>query len=189
MRTAAAIALALVLSPTCTRLAVADEKGAAPSSTSLQGSVNQDDELHFETVLTVHGEIASVDPASRRLTLKRQGAGTLALEARDQKTLEGVKAGDRVVIRYVEGVHIRDKKPGEGLPMASLKAGVPRRHLTVASVGAMDETFQEVALKDPDGSQETVMVENPETLEHLKVGDQVVITRSWALALSLDKEN
>jgi hypothetical protein len=62
--------------------------------------------------------------------------------------------------------------------MASLKAGIQRRHMTLASVGAMDETFQEVTLKDSDGSQETVMVENPETLEHSKVGDQVVIMRS-----------
>jgi hypothetical protein len=62
--------------------------------------------------------------------------------------------------------------------MASLKAGIQRRHMTVAPVGAMDETFQEVTLKDSDGSQETVMVENPETLEHSKVGDQVVIMRS-----------
>ena len=48
---------------------------------------------------------------------------------------------------------------------------------------------QEVTLKGPDGSVETVMVENPESLKGIKVGDQIVITRSEALALSLDKEN
>jgi len=60
--------------------------------------------------------------------------------------------------------------------------------MTVTSIEAIDETFQEVTLKGPDGSQETVMVENPETLDHLKVGDQVVITRRWAPALSHDKK-
>jgi len=201
MRTAAAIALALALSLTCTRLAVAEET-ATQSSANLQSSVTQDDELHFETILTVHGEIASVDQANRRLTLKRHEPGTLALEARDQKKLEGIKPGDRVVIRYVEVVHLREKKPGEALPKASLKEGiiaaepggpakaaVPRRHMAVVSVEATDKTFQEVTLEGPDGSQETVMVENPEALEHIKVGDQVVITHSWALALSLDKES
>lgn len=104
------------------------------------------------------------------------------------------------MIRYIEGVHISKKKPGQALLMASLKegiiaakpgepanAGVPRRHMAVVSIERIDEAFQEVTLKGPDGSLETVMVENPETLEHMRVGDQIVITRSRALALSLDK--
>jgi preprotein translocase subunit YajC len=202
MRTAVAIALALALSLTCTQLAVADEKAATQSSANLQSSVSQGDELHFETVLTVHGEIASVDQANRRLTLEGQGGGILALEARDQKNLEGIKAGDQVVIQYVEGVHIAKKKPKDAQPIASLKDGIiaaepgelanagnPRRHMAVGSVEAIDKPFQEITLKGPDGSQETVMVENPETLEHLKVGDQIVITDALALALSLEKES
>jgi Cu/Ag efflux protein CusF len=202
MRTAAAIALALALSLMCTQLAVADEKAATQSSANLQSSVSQDDELHFETVLKINGEIASIDRANRRVTLKGQGAGALALEVRDQKNLERIKAGDRVVIQYVEGVHIGKKKQRDTLPMASLKAGIiaaepgepakagsPPRHMAVVSVEAIDKPFQEITLKGPDGSQETVMVENPETLEHLKVGDQIVITHALALALSLEKDS
>ena len=73
-------------------------------------------------------------------------------------------------------------EPGE-----PAKAGNPRQHMAVGSVEAIDKPFQEITLKGPDGSQETVMVENPETLEHLKVGDQIVITDALALALSLEK--
>jgi len=168
----------------------------------LQSSVSQDDELHFETVLTVHGEIVSVDQTNRSLTLKRERAGTLTLQARNEKNLEGIKTGDRVVIRYVEGVHIAKKKAGEGLPVASLKggiiaskpgepatAGVSGQRKTVARVEAIDEANQEVTLQGPEGSVETVMVENPEALERIKVGDQIVVTHGLALALSLDKES
>jgi Cu/Ag efflux protein CusF len=202
MKTVAAIALALALSLTCTRLAVADDKAAPLSSANLQSSVSQDDELHFETVLTVHGEIVSVDQTNRSLTLKRERAGTLTLQARNEKNLEGIKTGDRVVIRYVEGVHIAKKKAGEALPVASLKggiiaskpgepatAGVSGQRKTVARVEAIDEANQEVTLQGPEGSVETVMVENPEALERIKVGDQIVVTHGLALALSLDKES
>ena len=202
MRTAAAIALALALGLTCTRLAVADETAVPDSSANLQSSASRDDELHFETVLTVHGEIVSVDQTNSSLTLMGRKAGTLTLQVRNEKNLEGIKAGDRVVIRYVEGVHIAKKKPGEAAPVASLTegilaakpgepaaAGTSRQHKTVASVQAIDEANQEVTLKGPDGSVETVMVENPEALERVKVGDQVVIMHGLALALSLDKES
>ena len=202
MRTEAAIALALALGVVCTQLAVADEKAEPKSAANVQSSASKDDELHFETVLTVHGEIVSIDPTSRHIILKAQGAGTLTVEARNEKELEGIKEGDRVVLRYIEGTHIRKNKPGQALPMASVKEGItaakpgepangggPQRHMTVVSVKAIDEAFQEVTLKGSDGSQETVMVENPEALEDMKVGDQVVITHSWAMALSLDKEN
>jgi len=53
----------------------------------------------------------------------------------------------------------------------------------------IDETDQEITLKGPDGSLETLMVSDPEFLGSTKVGDQVVITHVQALALSLDKES
>ncbi len=43
-------------------------------------------------------------------------------------------------------------------------------------------------LKAADGSIETIMVTNPEYLNHIKTGDQVVITRAQALTLSVEKE-
>lgn len=55
--------------------------------------------------------------------------------------------------------------------------------MIVASVEAIDEVEQEVTLKGPNSSLETLMVTNPEYLERIKVGDEVVITRGQALAL------
>ena len=103
-----------------------------------------------------------------------------------------------VVIRYFEGAQIRKKKPGETLPAPSLKEGIvvgtlnkamKAKRMLVASVETIDETDQEITLKGPDGSLETLMVSDPEFLGSTKVGDQVVITHVQALALSLDKES
>jgi len=52
------------------------------------------------------------------------------------------------------------------------------------SVERVDAANQEITLKRPDGSLETIVVSNPEHLGNVKVGDRLVITRPQALALS-----
>jgi hypothetical protein len=60
----------------------------------------------------------------------------------------------------------------------------------IASVESINDVFQGmITLKDRTEARETVMVENPEPLEHTNVGDKTVITQNQALAFSLDKEN
>ena len=65
MRTVAAIAVCIVLGVTCARLAVAGEQPPAGSAASAQVAATQGDELHFVSVLTLHGEVVSIDPANR----------------------------------------------------------------------------------------------------------------------------
>jgi co-chaperonin GroES (HSP10) len=198
MRTLAAIAVCIVLGLTCTRLATAGDQPPAGSAAGAQVAATHGDELHFVSVLTLHGEVVSVDPANRLVTLKGPKGETSTLEARSEKNLAAVKVGDRVAIRYFEGVQIRKKKPGEAVPVPSLKDGIigaklgrtsKTKHAIIASVEAIDQADQEVTLKGPDGSLETIMVTDPEYLERIEVGDQVVLTRSQALALSIDKED
>jgi len=198
MRTVAAIAVSIALGLACSRPAVTGEQPPPGSAKSAQGSASHGDELHFVNVLTVHGEIVSVDPTNRLVTLKGPTGNTFTLEARNEKNLEAVKAGDRVMVQYFEGVQIRKKKPGESVPAPSLKDGIiggtlgkslKAKRMIVASVERIDEAYQEVTLKGPDGSLETIMVTDPEYLKRIKVGDQVVITRIQALALSLNKES
>ncbi len=197
MRTAVAIlSIALGLSSALPALGV--EQPPSKSATGADSLARHGDELHFVSVLTIRGEIVSVDPTNRLVTLRGPRGNTLTMEVRNEKTLEAVKPGDPVVIRYFEGAQIRKKKPGETLPAPSLKEGIvvgtlnkamKAKRMLVASVETIDETDQEITLKGPDGSLETLMVSDPEFLGSTKVGDQVVITHVQALALSLDKES
>jgi len=197
MRTVAAIAVCIVLGVTCPRLAVAGEQLSAGSVASAQVAATHGDELHFESVLTLHGEVVSVDPANRLVTLKGPKGDTSTLEAWSEQSLAAVRVGDRVAIRYFEGAQIREKKPGEAVPVPSLKDGIigaklgitsKTKHAIIGSVEAIDQANQEVTLKGPDGSLETIMVTDPKYLGRIKVGDEIVLTRSQALALSIDKE-
>jgi hypothetical protein len=151
-------------------------------------------------MLTAHCQVVSVDPVSRLITVRGPKGGEVRLEVRDPKKLEGIKAGDRFLVRYIEAVHIRKGRADESIPAVSLKAGVlqaqpghlsgglARKQTLVAIVEAIDESDQEVTLRGPDGSLETVMVDNPESLKSIKSGDRIVITNSQALVLSLEKE-
>ena len=75
--------------------------------------------------------------------------------------------------------------------MIGEEAGGPsgKQHALGASVERVDAMNQEITLKGPDGSLETIMVSNPEYLSHVKVGDRVVIMRPQGLALSLERES
>ena len=198
MKVVAAITVCLALSVTSTRLTVAAEQSQAGPAAVTQVSATPEDELHFVSVLTLRGEVVAVDPAHRRVTLKSAEGHTSTLEARREQDLQALKVGDHVTVRYFEGAQIRETKLGEAAPAFTLKDGMMgatlggpsrKKHALVASVEAVDVANQEVTLKGPDGSLETVMVTNPEYLKHIKVGDQVGMTRVQALALSLEKES
>jgi hypothetical protein len=192
MKTLAAISISISLGIACTTYAVAGDQPPAESTVSTQVPVNSGDELHFVSVLTLNGEVVAIDPTSLLITLKTPQGRTSTLEVRSEKDLEAIKQGDRITARYVEGAQI-DKGRG-GVPIASLNEGIGeapsgKGHPLVLSVESIDAINQEVTLKGPDGSLETIEVANPEHLRGIKVGDQVVITHAESLALSLEKSS
>ena len=54
-----------------------------------------------------------------------------------------------------------------------------------ATVEALDKKNQTVTLKGPEGKSVTVKVKDPKNMENVNVGDEVVITYSEALAISV----
>ena len=73
-------------------------------------------------------------------------------------------------------------KPGER------PAGVVVNTVTVTTtIENINKKDQTVTLKGPQGNTEVVKVRNPQNLEKVKVGDEVVITYTQALAISVEK--
>jgi hypothetical protein len=196
MRTAAALVGYLALSIGSTASLLAGGQPQDASAASGQVSAKEGDELHFVSVLTLHGEVVAIDPANRFVTIREPNGHVLKLEVRNEKDLESLKAGDRVVARYFEGAQISKKTLRGAVPAASLNEGMRgaefgghanKEHALVTSVEHIDSAEQEVTIKGRDGSIETIMVANPEDLRHIKVGDRVVIKGAQALAISLEK--
>jgi hypothetical protein len=152
-------------------------------------------------VKTVTATVEAIDQASRMVTLKGPKGNTVTFKASDRvKNLPQVKVGDKVVAKYYESVAVQVKKPGEAEAgateteeVATAKpgekpAGVAISQKTItATVEAIDTKKPSVTLKGPEGNLVTVKVKNPKHLENVKVGDQVVITYTEALAISVHK--
>ena len=199
MRNAISVAASLALIIGFAGPVMAEGAGDSASTASAQKSADYNPQMHFETVLTLHCEVISVEPASQQLTVKGSNGAKIRLEVRDAKNLEGIRAGDRLLVRYVEAVRIRKGARDRATPV-SLKqgvleaqparrgAGVSREQTLVATVEAVDELDQEITLKGPDGSVETVMVEDPAYLNSLKAGDRITFAHLQGLALSVEKE-
>jgi hypothetical protein len=195
MRILAAIAVCIALSITSAGLAIARDQPAAESAADTQGSSSTGDELHFVSVLTLQGGIVAVDPTKRFITVKGQDGKLLTLEVEKDQDLAARKVDERVLVRYIEGGLIGKRGAGKAVPVDSLKNGMigaepdgassTQRGLAV-SVERVDAANQEITLKGPDGSLETIVVSNPEHLGNVKVGDRVVVTRPQALALSVE---
>jgi len=154
------------------------------------------------TVLTIHGKIVAVDKAEKLVVLEGPGGRKVTLKVENPYNLEAAKVGEPIVAHFYEIVTIRKKKPGEAVPSASVKEGiitakpgeipgaaVGRQVKLVVSVVEIDAANGTVAVKGPDGAVETVKARDPNNLKLIKVGDELVVSVSRAVAVSLDKES
>jgi ribosome maturation factor RimP len=150
-------------------------------------------------VVTVRGTVEAIDKEKQTVTLKGPKR-SLTIHVRDPKKLEAIAVGDPVIAKYYESLMIEAKKPGEGTPgvtaqqgMASSKpgetpAGAIAQQVTVtATIVDIDKKAQTATIKGPEGNTVTVKARDPKNLDKLKVGDNVDITYTEALAISLDK--
>ncbi len=153
-----------------------------------------------ERVTTLTGTVEAVDLANRVVTIKGSRGRTVELKVGEEaKNLDQVKVGDKVVAKYYESIAFRMKKPGEAEGVTAeqavakakpgeVPAGVVANQVTVtATIEDISPKKTYVTLKGPDGKTVDVKVMDPKNLEGLKVGDQVVITYTQALAIALDK--
>ena len=153
-----------------------------------------------ERMVTLTGTVEAVDLDKRMVTIKGSKGKTVELIVGEKaKNLDQVKVGDKVVAKYYESIAFRMKKPGEAegttteqavakAKPGEVPAGVVANQVTVtATIMDISPKKTYVTLKGPEGKTVDVKVMDPKNIEGLKVGDQVVITYTQALAIALDK--
>lgn len=153
-----------------------------------------------ENMKTVTATVESIDLATRAVTLKGPDGKVMGLKVSEEvKNLPQVKVGDKVTVTYYESIAAQIIKPGTGPASAAQQAvatakpgekpaGAMVQQVTVvAAVEAIDKTTQHVTLKGPEGNTVEVKVKNPKNLEGVKVGDEVAITYTEAMAISVEK--
>ncbi len=142
---------------------------------------------------TVTATIQAIDLDKRIVTVKGGPKDQVVeLKAGEQvKNLSKLKVGDVVVVKYFASVAVRMAKPGEADTVAKTevkKPGAQARQVTVtATVQDIDKNTNNVYLKGPEGNIVGVKAQDPKRLDELKVGDQIVVTYTEALAVSIEK--
>lgn len=149
--------------------------------------------------LSVSGEIVAVDPAARTVDIKgpRGNVATYTVDPK-VKNFDQVKVGDQVRLDYRTAValallkggnEIREKVEAQSVAVApeGAKPGgaAMKRTTIVANVENVDRKRKVATLKGPSGRVVDVVVNDPQLLKDLKVGDQVVANVTESVAINV----
>ncbi|MGD0229503.1 MAG: hypothetical protein ABSC19_03980 [Syntrophorhabdales bacterium] len=158
------------------------------------------EDMERSELVTARATVESVDMKNRVVTLRGpEGKAFSVKVGEDVRNLSQVKPGDRVMVQYYESIALQMVKPGER-PMTSVTETTRRvapgqqpggsrieQITTTATIQSIDRKTSEVTLRGPAGNLVTVKARDPKNLEGVKVGDQIEITYTQSLAISLEK--
>ena len=142
--------------------------------------------------------IDAIDYTARLVTLRDpQGETETIYCGPEVERFSALKVGDKVTFRYYESVVYQIRKPGSAPSASGDTAGLVRtpgdrpggtisqQMTATVTINAIDAKVPSVTVSTKDGKTMSFKVENPKNLEGVKVGDQVEITYTQALAISV----
>lgn len=149
-------------------------------------------------VQTETATIVAIDATNRVISLKTADGSVADIVAGPEiQRFNELKAGDKVTFKYYESVAYAIQKPG-ATPPSPEKMSVERsggakpggkmtQTLTaVVTVTAIDTTVPSISIKTEKGDLMHFKVEDKSNLAGVKVGDQVQVTYTQALAISVE---
>ena len=171
-----------------TSASTTDSPAAATRKTAVPGS---------ETIRSVV-EIVAIDPAARLVTLKRDDGNNLTVTAGPKvRNFSQVAVGDFVIAEYgrAQAISISPSIPTgtrgqEGQKPATRATGrttkpATQRKTIVGDIMAIDDKRGQATLKGDKGQIVDVSVQDRKALTAVKIGDQVILEYTEAVASSL----
>jgi len=189
--------LALVLVATVMSAPVLAQQ---PGRTGAAAIVSEPGKATAARTVEVSAQVVGIDKATRRLTLKGAKGDVVDLVASGEvKRFDQIKVGDSIVARYLESITLElqktrveagDIKVREAAARSKAgeqpAGGAARQVVAIADVVAVDPAKSTITIKGPSGNVTTLNVQNPDQFKVVKVGDQIEVTYTQALALSLE---
>jgi Cu/Ag efflux protein CusF len=143
--------------------------------------------------------IVAIDSTNRIVTVKDKSGEVDSIYAGPEvQRFSELKVGDKVTFKYYESVVYQIRKPGATPPPAATGdaaivrntgskpgATISKQMTATVTVTAIDIKVPSVTIKMGDGSITSFKVEDKKALNGVKVGDQVQITYTQALAISV----
>ena len=140
--------------------------------------------------------IEAIDHTKRIVTLKNQAGFTTDVACGPEvQRFDALNVGDRVTFQFHESVVTGIHRPGATPKVPETTnltrtAGAPggtvtQQQTAVVTLEAIDAKVPSVTLKTKDGHRMSFKVENAKNLEGYKAGDQIEVTYTQALAVSV----
>jgi hypothetical protein len=188
---AVALVATVILAPAAAL--AAEEKPAGTSASPTTG-------VMYSSLVTATAKVEAIDLAKRLVTVRGPKGNVVEIECGPEvRNLPQVKVGDMVVVKYQESIAFDLKKEG-GEPQTAAAglvaradegekpaAGGARVIVADVTIQAIDTKTMMVTVKGPKGNVYDVKARDPKRLETLKVGDQVRVTYTEALAVSVEE--
>ncbi len=152
--------------------------------------------------INLTGKVISIDAAARTVVVEgEQGRQVSIVAPKDAPNFDQIEVGDPVAATYVESIllaiaPVADAEPGasgttavSSAPPGATPGGVMAEQIQLrAVVKAVDVKTRSVTLDVPQGGERTLKVGEGIDLERVKTGEQVSVTLTRALAISIDKQ-
>ena len=144
-------------------------------------------------------QVVAIDRRTRTLTLKGPDGKVADIVAgREVRNFDQIQTGDMVVARYVQALSLELMKTtgspdltaaaaaARAAPGERPAAAVAGQVTAVADVIAVDPANSVITLRGPRGNTVELHVKNPDHFKVVKQGDQVLVTYTEAVALSVE---
>jgi uncharacterized protein YndB with AHSA1/START domain len=169
------------------------EEADAPQSLPGTGTASE--------VVAMKAKVVAINQKDRTVTVEDDQGIKMTIAADERvRNFKQIKKGDMVKIQYQESVAWELKKRDEKenpskTTTTSVTAAKPgekpgmtqsQQVDVMATVAAIDKKKTWVTLKGPEGNEVTVKVQDPDKLKKVKVGDQVFVSYTQALAISVE---
>jgi hypothetical protein len=189
--------LALTLIATALPTAALAQKPAVKEDAVV---VSEPGKASIVQAVKISAQVISIEKKTRTLTLKGPKGNVVDIVAGDKvKNFDQIKLGDMVVVRYVQALTLELKKAASASSDVTIVEEAKRAKpgdrpgvagglqvSALAEVIAVDPKASTITIKGPKGNEVTLNVLNPDQFKVVKKGDQIEVTYTEALALSVE---
>jgi hypothetical protein len=190
------ITLSLVVATTGAAVAQQSAPAASPATRSSATPMQIKDAEATMQAVKVTAVVTAIDKANRIVTLRGPEGNEFAVVAdKAVKNFGQVKVGDTLVVEYIQAVAL-DFQKGDGIRMMSViddaataKAGQKpgaaalTKVTVVSNIWAVNQAKGTVLVRGPLGHFAEVKLKDPAMLTGVKVGDQMKVTYTNAVAV------
>lgn len=144
--------------------------------------------------------VVAIDAKTRTLTLKGPKGRVVDIVAGEEvQNFPQIKVGDFLRVRFMQALALELQKTKTGATGISAQGAAvqaaPGQRPAVAAAGevtaiakvtAVNKKAKTITLKGPRGNEVALDVQNPEQFKVVKVGDEVKVTYTEAVAISIE---